>query len=325
MTNLRTGFAGTPEFARTILQQLCESEFLPQVVLTQPDRPKGRGRSLQASPVKDYAQSQQIPIFQPQSLRTAESIAPLADLDLDVLIVAAYGLILPQTVLELPRLGCINVHASLLPRWRGAAPIERAIMAGDEQTGVCIMQMDEGLDTGPVLAQTAVPIAPEDSAQSLEQLLADQGAQLLINTLRKLPIAAKPQPADGACYAPKLTAADRQVDWQRSAGELDLQVRALSDRMPVRCNVGGAVMQILQATARIQDNGTSTIAPGTIKECTKAGIAVQCGSGELLITQLKLNKGKGLAMDAADAINGYGDILRPSAIIDGTDTAATPS
>ena len=250
MTNLRTGFAGTPEFARTILQQLCESEFLPQVVLTQPDRPKGRGRSLQASPVKDYAQSQQIPIYQPQSLRTAESIAPLADLDLDVLIVAAYGLILPQTVLELPRLGCINVHASLLPRWRGAAPIERSIMAGDEQTGVCIMQMDEGLDTGPVLAQTAVPIAPEDSAQSLEQLLADQGAQLLINTLRKLPIAAKPQPTDGACYAPKLTAADRQVDWQRSAGELDLQVRALSDRMPVRCNVGGAVMQILQATAR---------------------------------------------------------------------------
>ena len=178
-------------------------------------------------------------------------------------------------------------------------------MAGDEQTGVCIMQMDEGLDTGPVLAQTAVPIAPEDSAQSLEQLLADQGAQLLINTLRKLPIAAKPQPTDGACYAPKLTAADRQVDWQRSAGELDLQVRALSDRMPVRCNVGERLCKFFKP--RLESKITA-LAPllGTIKECTKAGIAVQCGSGELLITQLKLNKGKGLAMDAADAINGYG-------------------
>ena len=325
MTNLRIGFAGTPEFARSILQQLCASEYTPQIVLTQPDRPKGRGRSLQASPVKDYAQDQGLPIYQPQSLRAAESIVPLIDLNLDVLIVAAYGLILPKHVLELPRLGCINVHASLLPRWRGAAPVERAIMAGDEQTGVCIMQMDEGLDTGPVLAQTAVPITPEDSAQSLEQSLADKGGQLLIGTLRNLPTTAKPQPTEGACYAPKLTAADRQVNWQREAGELALQVRALCDRAPVRCEVSGAVMQILQATARRQDSDNAATAPGTIIECAKTGIAVQCGSGELLITRLKLNKGKGLAMNAADAINGYGEILCPGAIIDGPGTAATQS
>ena len=213
MTNLRIGFAGTPEFARSILQQLCASEYTPQIVLTQPDRPKGRGRSLQASPVKDYAQDQGLPIYQPQSLRAAESIVPLIDLNLDVLIVAAYGLILPKHVLELPRLGCINVHASLLPRWRGAAPVERAIMAGDEQTGVCIMQMDEGLDTGPVLGQTAVPITPEDSAQSLEQSLADKGGAIADRHFAQ-PAHYGQAATDGGCV---LCA---QAHGSRSAGQL---------------------------------------------------------------------------------------------------------
>lgn len=316
MTNLRIAFAGTPLFARTILEQLCATEFRPMLVLTQPDRPKGRGRTLQASAVKEFAESQQLPLFQPERLLDPESIAPIKDLSLDVLIVAAYGLILPPAVLQLPRFGCINVHASLLPRWRGAAPIERAIMAGDQHTGVCIMQMDEGLDTGPVLSSKGIAITAEDTAITLEQSLAEQGAQLLISTLRELPVDPQPQPTTGANYAPKLTASDRTIDWSRSAAELHLQVRALSDRMPVRCEVNGVVMQILQTANLPQEDSKRAAAPGTITACTKNGIAVQCGAGELVITRLKLNKGKGLAMHAADALNGYGEILHTGALID---------
>lgn len=315
MTQLRTAFAGTPDFARAILAPLCASEFRPQVVLTQPDRPKGRGRALQASPVKALAQSQHIPVWQPRSLREPEAIAPLKNLDLDVLIVAAYGLILPEAVLTLPRHGCVNVHASLLPRWRGAAPIERAIMAGDDRTGVCIMQMDEGLDTGPIRLQQSLAITPEDTANSLERGLADLGVQLLLQALRNLPAEPQQQASTGACYAPKLTAADRRIDWRRSATEIALQVRALSDRMPVRCEVSGAVMQILRATVATQQDQPSTQLPGTINKCTKAGIAVQCGRDELLITELKLNRGKGLSMSAADALNGYGELLHIGTVI----------
>jgi methionyl-tRNA formyltransferase len=286
------------------------------LVLTQPDRPKGRGRTLQASAVKEFAESQQLPLFQPERLLDPESIAPIKDLSLDVLIVAAYGLILPPAVLQLPRFGCINVHASLLPRWRGAAPIERAIMAGDQHTGVCIMQMDKGLDTGPVLSSKGIAITAEDTAITLEQSLAEQGAQLLISTLRELPVDPQPQPTTGANYAPKLTASDRTIDWSRSAAELHLQVRALSDRMPVRCEVNGVVMQILQTANLPQEDSKRAAAPGTITACTKNGIAVQCGAGELVITRLKLNKGKGLAMHAADALNGYGEILHTGALID---------
>ena len=286
------------------------------LVLTQPDRPKGRGRTLQASAVKEFAESQQLPLFQPERLLDPESIAPIKDLSLDVLIVAAYGLILPPAVLQLPRFGCINVHASLLPRWRGAAPIERAIMAGDQHTGVCIMQMDEGLDTGPVLSSKGIAITAEDTAITLEQSLAEQGAQLLISTLRELPVDPQPQPTTGANYAPKLTASDRTIDWSRSAAELHLQVRALSDRMPVRCEVNGVVMQILQTANLPQEDSKRAAAPGTITACTKSGITVQCGAGELVITRLKLNKGKGLAMHAADALNGYGEILHTGALID---------
>jgi methionyl-tRNA formyltransferase len=316
MTNLRIAFAGTPLFARTILEQLCATEFRPMLVLTQPDRPKGRGRTLQASAVKEFAESQQLPLFQPERLLDPESIAPIKDLSLDVLIVAAYGLILPPAVLQLPRFGCINVHASLLPRWRGAAPIERAIMAGDQHTGVCIMQMDEGLDTGPVLSSKGIAITAEDTAITLEQSLAEQGAQLLISTLRELPVDPQPQPTTGANYAPKLTASDRIIDWSRSAAELHLQVRALSDRMPVRCEVNNVVMQILQTANLPQEDSKRAAAPGTITACTKNGITVQCGAGELVITRLKLNKGKGLAMHAADALNGYGEILHTGALID---------
>ena len=210
-------------FARTILAALSASEFTPKLVLTQPDRPKGRGRAVHASPVKQLAHELKLPIAQVPNLRGPENLQPLVELAPDVLVVAAYGLILPAQVLALPRLGCINVHASLLPRWRGAAPIERAIMAGDRETGVCIMQMDAGLDTGPVLSQQRVAIEPEHTAQPLEQALAEVGAALLIKTLRGLPAPAQPQPTEGITYADKLTAADRVANWRLGADDVHQQ------------------------------------------------------------------------------------------------------
>ena len=185
MTDLRIAFAGTPTFARTILAALCQSEFTPNLVLTQPDRPKGRGRAVQASPVKELAQELGLPLAQPVNLRDAENLESLQKAAPDVLVVAAYGLILPSPVLSLPRFGCINVHASLLPRWRGAAPIERAIMAGDEETGVCIMQMEAGLDTGPVLLQETTDIGPRDTTGDLHDRLATIGARLIVTAMRR--------------------------------------------------------------------------------------------------------------------------------------------
>jgi len=317
VADLSIAFAGTPTFARTILSALCKSEFTPNLVLTQPDRPKGRGRTVQASPVKALAQELGLPLAQPVSLRDAENLESLQEAAPDVLIVAAYGLILPSSVLSLPRFGCINVHASLLPRWRGAAPIERAIMAGDKETGVCIMQMEEGLDTGPVMAQQHVSIKPEYTAQPLEQILADTGSELLLATLQKLPVAAEPQPAEGATYANKLTSKDRIADWQGSAKAVHQQVRALSDRMPVRCAINGAVMQILASRVVSRNDPEATKPkPGALLKASKDGLYVQCGQDELVITRLKLNRGKGQAMDAAAALNGYPDILHSGAQID---------
>ena len=317
MTDLRIAFAGTPTFARTILAALCQSEFTPNLVLTQPDRPKGRGRAVQASPVKELAQELGLPLAQPANLRDPENLKFLQEAAPDVLVVAAYGLILPASVLSLPRFGCINVHASLLPRWRGAAPIERAIMAGDAETGVCIMQMEEGLDTGPVMAQQQISIEQGYTAQPLEQILADTGSELLLETLQNLPMAATPQAAEGATYANKLTSKDRIVDWQGSAQVVHQQVRALSDRMPVRCEINGAVMQILTTRVISQHDLEATKAkPGTLIKTGKDGLSVQCGQDELVITRLKLNRGKGQAMDAAAALNGYPDILHSGAQID---------
>ena len=311
-------------FARTILTALSASEFTPKLVLTQPDRPKGRGRAVHASPVKQLAHELKLPIAQPPNLRDPENLQPLVELAPDVLVVAAYGLILPAQVLALPRLGCINVHASLLPRWRGAAPIERAIMAGDTETGVCIMQMEAGLDTGPVLSQQRVAIEPEHTAQPLEEALAKIGAALLIKTLRGLPAPAQPQPIKGITYADKLTAADRVANWRLGADDVHRQVRALCDRMPVRCKISGALMQILETKINRQsDTGASTPVPGTLCKAAKDGLFVQCGHDQLVITRLKLNRGKGLAMDAAAALNGYPDIFHAGATIDSSPPAST--
>ncbi len=323
MTNdiapLRVAFAGTPEFAAQILAQLIDSPFAPVAVLTQPDRPKGRGRALLASPVKQLAEREGYTILQPRTLRRRDHDDPsqihpverLRSLELDTLVVAAYGLILPSQLLQLPTFGCINVHASMLPRWRGAAPIERAIMAGDPATGVCIMDMEEGLDAGGVYASASVPIGPDDGAGAVESVLAQKGGRLLVDVLDAFaaakagvrpPPVAVPQDAALATYAHKIEAADRLIDWSDSATAIANRVRALADRQPVRVKLGQLGMQLLKAHAIDADR---TAPPGTLVGADKQGIRVATGRGQLAITELRMESGKGTALDAAAALNGY--------------------
>ena len=323
MTTLTTAFAGSPEFARKILQSLLDSPFAPTVVLTQPDRPKGRGRKLQANPVKSLAQETNIAVLQPVNFKSQESLDALAAFNPDVLIVAAYGLILPTSVLALPKYGCINVHASLLPRWRGAAPIERAIMAGDAATGVGIMQMEKGLDTGPIFAQRQLPIFPQTSVVQLEQQLAASGAELLIDVLGKLPMEVNLQSEEGVTYASKLSAEDRQVSWQSSAIDIERQIRALADRMPVTAKLPEVEVQFLEAsvlnetsTHRALSSTSTPAAPGTLLMARKGRLIIQCGIGQLQIQRIRINKGKGLPMDTAAAMNGFQRFLPEGAQFD---------
>jgi methionyl-tRNA formyltransferase len=303
---LRLGFAGTPEFAAIQLAALLEAGYEVDPVYTQPDRPRGRGRKTTPSPVKALALAQSLPVLEPASLKKEV----LRD-DLDLLIVAAYGLILPRHILEAPRLGCLNVHASLLPRWRGAAPVERAIMAGDGETGVCLMKMDEGLDTGPVYACERTPIEPGESGGDLERRLAHLGADLLIRTLPDIAtITPRPQPEEGVTYAHKLTAADSIVDWGASAIAIADQIRALADRRPATVLIGDVRMRLLAAEALDQAPGQP---PGTLESANREGLLVACGSGTLKINRLQLNRGKGKPMGASAAINGYPDVLAPGA------------
>jgi methionyl-tRNA formyltransferase len=317
VTTLTTAFAGSPEFAKNILHRLQDSPFAPAVVLTQPDRPKGRGRKLQANPVKTLAQEANIPVLQPINFKAQESLAALAEFNPDVLIVAAYGLILPPSVLALPKFGCINVHASLLPRWRGAAPIERAIMAGDTATGVGIMQMEKGLDTGPIFAERELTISAQTSVLQLEQQLALSGAELLIDVLGHLPMNAQPQNEEGVTYASKLTAEDRRVHWHSSAIDIERQIRALADRMPVTAKLPEVEVQFLAAS--VLDEAPTTAAPGTLLIARKGRLIVQCGTGQIQIDRLRINKGKGLPMDTAAAINGFQRFLPEGAQFDAND------
>lgn len=306
---LKLGFAGSPDFAARVLQALLDGGHRPAVVYCQPDRPVGRGRRLSSGPVKVLADALGIPVLQPESLRSDEAVATLAGFQLDVLVVAAYGLILPQSVLDTPRFGCINVHASLLPRWRGAAPVERAIMAGDTRTGVSIMQMDRGLDTGPVYALKECSIGPHTTGPALEAELARLGGTALLDCLCRIPgLEAKPQPAEGATYAKKLTEADAWIDWSRSSLEIDRQIRALCGRIPARTFAGSARMQILDAFPHGSADSRST--PGTVVAVgTPDGITVACGKGTLSIRRLQLNRGKGQPLTAAQALNGFSELL----------------
>jgi methionyl-tRNA formyltransferase len=296
--SLNIVFAGTPAFAAAHLQALIDSPHDLMAVFTQPDRPAGRGKKLTASPVKTLALSQSIPIWQPSTLRDAEVQDALAALEPDVLIVVAYGLLLPQPVLDIPRFGCINVHGSLLPQWRGAAPVQRAIAAGDRQTGVSVMLMEAGLDTGPVLTERAVEIAHDDTTGSLMARLADTGGALLTETLCNLEHhlgAARKQDDAAATYAHKIDKAEGQIDWSWSAKDIDRLVRALHPAPGCFSHHDALRFKIWCAAPIPSDN---SVAAGTIIALTKDGMTVQCGDGALQVTELQLAGGKALPVKA---------------------------
>ena len=281
-------FAGTPPFAAAHLAALHEAGHEIAAVFTQPDRPAGRGRKLLPNAVATIARELGLPLHKPENLAGEAPAALLASFRPDVLIVAAYGLILPKSILDLPRFGCINVHASLLPRWRGAAPIERALLAGDRRTGVSIMQMDEGLDTGPVLLQREVAILAGDDRNGLEAKLTEAGCGALLHSLEHLPelLASSTSQDNGlATYARKLGKDDARIDWGQDARFISRQVRAGIGRMPAFCFANGQRIRILQATARDLDPAGT---PGKIVEFDKTGLLVACGQGALRIASLQL-------------------------------------
>jgi len=285
---LRVAFAGTPDFALPALQALLASPHLVVGVLTQPDRPKGRGRQIGASPVKTLAQSRGLPLAQPQTLRSEADRAALAAWQPDVLVVVAYGLILPPAALDLPRLGCINIHASLLPRWRGAAPIQRAILAGDEQTGVTIMRMDRGLDTGPMLLQQTVAVGPEETGGSLHDRLATLGGAALLEALDGVSngtLPARPQPSEGATYAAKIDKGEALIDWSGDAVHIERQVRAFNPWPIAETRLDGEQLRIF--SARAETHGAHARTAGTIVSVQGDAIVVACGHGQLAITQVQ--------------------------------------
>ena len=286
MDNSRIIFAGTPEFAVASLQALVESGITPIAVLTQPDRPAGRGKQLTASPVKRFAQDRSIPVLQPNTLRDEKMAAELAALGPDLMIVAAYGLILPQNVLDIPTHGCLNVHASLLPRWRGAAPIQAAILAGDTETGVCLMSMTAGLDCGPVFAREAMAIGEQETAGELHDRLAAAGGVLLMKHLHEIldgSLEATGQDEDRATYAPKIKNSDAELDWQRPADELARAVRAYNPVPGAWFMLGDERIKCWDAEACRGNDA----APGTIVEAGRDGVAIACGDGVLRMRRLQ--------------------------------------
>ena len=294
LTHMKIIFAGTPDFAAEALKALIAAGHEIVMVLTQPDRPSGRGMKLTPSAVKLVALEHNLAVYQPEKLRTAEQQAPLMSIDADVMIVAAYGLILPQLVLDLPRFGCLNIHASLLPRWRGAAPIQRAILAGDSATGITIMQMDAGLDTGDMLSTHTTPITLDDNAQTLHDKLATQGAQAIVDALSQLSaLPRQVQPENGVTYAAKLSKEEALIDWSQSALQLDLKIRAFNPFPSAQSVLDGNMIKIWRASPT-EDKGTA----GTIIDIDKESITVACGSGALRITELQKSGGKRLSCAA---------------------------
>lgn len=297
---LRVVFAGTPDFAVPCLQAVLDAGIRPLAVLTQPDRPAGRGRQLQPSPVKRVAEAAGIPVWQPETLRDTGIQQRLRDLRPDLMIVVAYGLLLPKVVLDIPRLGCWNVHASLLPRWRGAAPIQRAIEAGDRETGVCLMQMERGLDTGPVLLRRDTPIDESDTAQTLHDRLAALGAAVLAEGLElaaadRLPVAA-PQPESGITYAHKLDKAEARLDWSLPAVEIARRVRAFTPWPTVELEWGGQWIKVHQAEV-VPGSGP----PGTRIDAPRDRLVVACGQDALSLRRVQRPGGR--VVSAADYLN----------------------
>ena len=298
---LRVAFAGTPEFAVPTLRALADSPHALVGVLTQPDRPAGRGRELAGSPVKRLAQELHLPLSQPATLQAPEARALLASWGADALVVVAYGLILPPAVLVLPRLGCLNVHASLLPRWRGAAPVQRAILAGDAATGITIMQMDAGLDTGPLLAQEPLPIDPQASSQQLLARLAQLGAALLLTTLEQAQaglLLPRPQPDQGVTYAAKIDKAEARIDWGGSAEQIARQVRAFNPRPVAETRWLGQQLRVWEAHTVGEAGGAggageagaevAAAQPGDILGLAHEQLMIQCGQGRIALMKLQL-------------------------------------
>ncbi len=301
---MRIVYAGTPEFAVPALQALIASEHEVVAVYCQPDRPAGRGRKLVFGAVKQVAVDAGIPVEQPLSLKAVEEQDKLRAYAPDVMIVAAYGLILPQVVLDIPRYGCLNIHGSLLPRWRGAAPIQRAIQTGDSMTGVTIMQMAAGLDTGDMLYKTECPITAQDGGQSIHDKLAAQGATALLHTLDLLVAGQlQPQVQDDALanYAHKLTKAEAEIDWHKAAVEIDRMIRAFDAYPTAFTHYQGQAMRIF-ASSVVDSVPSQAVPAGTVIAEGKAGIDVQTGDGVLRILSLQLPGGKRL--DAAQFLNG---------------------
>ena len=305
-------YAGTPDFAAVALKSLYEAGFDIPLVLTQPDRPAGRGMQLQASAVKQYAQARGIPVAQPVSLRldgkypdvAREAHALLKATGHDVMVVAAYGLILPPSVLAIPPLGCLNIHASLLPRWRGAAPIHRAIEAGDAETGVTIMRMEEGLDTGPMLLRQAVPISALDTTGSLHDKLAGLGGAMIVDALRQLEagtLKEQPQPQQGVTYASKISREEAALDFTQPAAVLARKVRAFNPFPGATGQFAGTAVKIWQAEA--VPSASAAPAGAILAADARQGVLVACGEGALRLTQLQKPGGKRLS--AADFLKGF--------------------
>ena len=330
-------FAGTPEFARVAVARLHAAGFHVSLVLTQPDRPAGRGMKLQASPVKQFALDHQIPVAQPHSLRldgkypdeAAAAREAIAAAQADAMVVAAYGLILPQWVLDAPRLGCFNIHASLLPRWRGAAPIHRAIEAGDAQTGVTIMQMDAGLDTGDMLLLERLPITETDTTGLLHDRLASLGGRLMVEALELAAcggLQPVPQPAEGVTYAHKIEKAEAAIDWQLPADVIARRVRAFNPFPGAATALAGEAVKVWMAQVDTSGATDGAAQPGQVLSVAD-GIRVQTGDGVLVLTELQRAGGKRLP--AADFLRGFA--LAPGQVLDAApanmarDTSTQPS
>ncbi len=296
---MRVVFAGTPEFAARALEAIAAAGFAVPLVLTQPDRPAGRGLKLTSSAVARAAAGLSIPVAKPASLRVPEAIDPLRAVRADVMVVAAYGLILPRAVLDLPPMGCLNIHASLLPRWRGAAPIHRAILAGDERTGISIMRMDEGLDTGPVLFETAIAIGARETTGALTAKLASLGAEAIVTALKSLgSLSPHLQDASLATYAAKVSKAEARLDWSRHHAELDRQVRAFDPSPGAEALLEGEVVKVWSAEPMAEGRGL----PGSILRAQGDDLVVACGNGALRLRIVQRPGGR--KMSAAAFLRG---------------------
>ncbi len=304
---MRLIFAGTPEFAAVALTALIAAGHEIALVLTQPDRPAGRGMQLQPSAVKQVALAHQIPVFQPEKLRDPATHEPIKAAQAELMIVAAYGLILPQAVLDIPARGCLNIHASLLPRWRGAAPIHRAIEAGDRETGITIMQMEAGLDTGPMVLAETLPIAPNETTGELHNRLAAQGARLIVDALARLDqLAPVAQPEIGVTYAHKISKDEAQLDWAQPAAVLARKICAYNPFPGAAMTLAGQPVKIWRAhatDAKVGGTIDGMITPGQVLHASAQGIVVACQDGALCITALQ--KAGGRRLTTAEFLRGH--------------------